>query len=59
MKNDLLVFKEDAKYAKKSLVLMITAKNIIKLEIIAIILGNIVVLLMISATKDIKYQKKF
>ena len=35
---------------KKSLVLMITIKNIIRLEIIVIILGNIEVLLMISAT---------
>ena len=35
---------------KKSLVLMITTKNIIRLEVFAIILGNIEVLLMISAT---------
>ena len=35
---------------KKSLVLMITRKNIKRLEIIVIILGNIEVLLMISAT---------
>ena len=35
---------------KKSLVMMTTIKNIIKLEIIVIILGNIEVLLMISAT---------
>ena len=34
---------------KKSLVLMIRIKNIIRLEIIVIILGNIEVLLMISA----------
>ena len=49
-KKALIVFKEDAIYAKKSLVLMITTKNIIRLEIIVIILGNIDVLLMISAT---------
>ena len=35
---------------KKSLVLMITMKYIIRLEIIVIRLGNIEVLLMISAT---------
>ena len=35
---------------KKRLVLMITIKNIISLEIIVIILGNKKVLLMISAT---------
>ena len=35
---------------KKSLVLMITIKNIIRLEIIVIILGSIEVLLMITAT---------
>ena len=35
---------------KKRLVLMITIKNIIRLEIIVIILGNIEVLSMISAT---------
>ena len=37
-------------YVKKDLVLMITIKYIIRLEIIVIILGNIEVLLMISAT---------
>ena len=37
-------------YAKKSLVLMITIKIIIKLEIIVTLLRNIEVLLMISAT---------
>ena len=46
-------------YVKKDLVLMITTKNIIRLEIIATILENIDVLIMIFATKDIKYQKKF
>ena len=35
---------------KKSLVLMIRIKNVIRLEIIVIILGNIEVLFMISAT---------
>ena len=35
---------------KKPLVLMITIKDIIRLEIIVIILGNIAVLLLISAT---------
>ena len=42
---------------KKSLVLMITIKNIIRLEIIVLVLGNIEVLLMI--VEDIKHQKKF
>ena len=55
----LIVLQEDAIYAKKSLVLMITINNIIMLEIIVTTLGNIEVLLMISATSDIKYQKKF
>ena len=41
---ELIVFKEDAIYTEKSLVLMITIKNIIRL------LGNMEVLLMISAT---------
>ena len=44
------VLQEDAIYAKKSLVLIITIKNIIRLEIIVIILGNTEVLLMISTT---------
>ena len=37
-------------YVKKDLVLMITIKTIIRLEIIVIILGNIEVLLVIFAT---------
>ena len=37
-------------YVKKDLVPTITIKNIIRLEIIVTILGNIEVLLMISAT---------
>ena len=37
-------------YVKKDLVLMIAIKSTIKFEIIANILGNIEVLLMISAT---------
>ena len=49
-KKNLIVIQEDAKYAKKSLVLMITINNIIRLGIIVTILGNIEVLLMISAT---------
>ena len=44
---------------KKGLVLMTTIKNIIRLEITVFILGNIELLLMISATLDIKYQQKF
>ena len=35
---------------KKDLVLMITIKNMIRLEIIVIVLGNVEVLLMISVT---------
>ena len=37
-------------YVKKDLVLMITIKNIVRIEIILTILENIEVLLMISAT---------
>ena len=47
----LIVLLENALYAKeRSLVLMMTIKNIIKLEIIDTILGNVEVLLMIFAT---------
>ena len=38
---NLIVLQEDAIYAKESLVLMITIKNVIRLEIIVTILGNI------------------
>ena len=47
----LIVLQENALYAKeRSLVLMMIIKNIIKLEIIVAILGNVEVLLMIFAT---------
>ena len=47
----LIVLQENALYAKeRSLVLMMIIKNIIKLEIIVTILGNVEVLLMIFAT---------
>ena len=47
----LIVLQENALYAKeRSLGLMMTIKNIIKLEIIDTILGNVEVLLMIFPT---------
>ena len=46
-------------YVKKDLVLMMTIKNIIKLEIALIILENIEKLLMKFVISDIKHQNKF
>ena len=49
-KKSLIVLQENAVYAKKDLVLMITIKNRIRLEIIVTIVRNIEVLLIIFAT---------
>ena len=46
-------------YVKKDLVLMMTIKNIIKLEIALIILENVEKLLMKFVISDIKHQNKF
>ena len=56
-----LTKKEEKEHNKqeKDLVPVIATKNIMRLEIIVIILENIEVLLMISAIQDIKCQKKF
>ena len=51
--------KKNVIYAKMDLVLIMAITNIIKLEIIVIILENIEELFMIFAIKNIKYQKKF